>query len=67
MSVQTHAIPTNFSDAGDLISRRAHGLSPVVRRRRFSALFGATPTACARGRNTIYSALPKSCEPKQFM
>ena len=60
-------VAIDFGVLGDDIFKRAHGLSHVVRIRRFSALFGATPIACNRAWKMIENYLPPGCLPKHLL
>ena len=58
---------SKFAEHGDLIFKRAHGLSHVVRKRRFSDLFGVTPEACERVWQMIYEKVPRNAQWKHLL
>jgi len=59
--------PSVFAEIGDCIFSKAHGLCRTVRSRRFSALFGATPTVCAIAWSRIQPSAPVHSHPKHLM
>ncbi len=56
-----------FADIGDLIFKQDRGVSDVVRRRRLSALFGATPTSCWKAWKMIENSISIECAPKHLL
>ena len=56
-----------FSELGDEIFRKAHGLSRTVRQGRFRALFGVAPTVCAEAWELVHRKLPRNAHPKHLL
>ena len=59
-------VTIDFGVLGDYIFKHAHGLSHVVRIRRFLALFGATLIASYRAWKVVENSLPQGCLPKHL-
>ena len=67
-SVGIMSVPSEvFSDIGDSIFARAHGMSRTVRQRRFKALFGITPPTCASAWAIISRSVPRGTKPVHLM
>lgn len=69
VGVITHMEGTvgSFFREGDWIFRNAHGLSRVVRKRRFRALFGVSPEVMAETWSLLQSSRPPKSKPKHLL
>ena len=63
MHVSTH----DFAVLGSEMLKKAPGLSLSIAKRRFRALFGASPTVCATIWTLISNKLPKGSKPKHLL
>ena len=59
--------PAAFITASEPMLRRAPGLSIIVQRRRFRALFGATPSVCASAWGSMHASLPRAANASHFL
>ncbi len=62
-SVFVSADPKVFLPHARIMYRKAQGLSEIVERRRFSALFGVSPTVCSIVWNLIGENHPHDSQP----
>eukprot|EP00171_Calliarthron_tuberculosum_P002996 IDg2996t1 len=59
--------PADFATIGDRMFKRAHGLSAVVRKRRFRALFGISAQVCAETWKKLPASVLQDAHPKHLM